>query len=130
MFQEEKITEALDKPALRKLSKKIHRESAIAQLMNAYLEEEIVKGVPDENDKIKQDMARLTSVLGLVLNGSGKRYLDPVYDPNTTHEERLLAMTKFLMAMKNRMDRLDRVLYKRYEKLFAFCKEHKIKLKV
>ena len=128
MFQEEKITEALDKPALRKLSKKIHRESAIAQLMNAYHEEEIVKGVTDENDKIKRDMAKLTSVLELVLN-VGKHYLDPVYDPKTTTEERLLAMTKFLMAMKNRMDRVDKVIYKRYEKLFAFCKEHKIKLK-
>ncbi len=128
MFQEEKIIEALDKPALRKLNKKIHRESAIAQLMNAYHEEEIVKGVPDENNKITQDMAKLTSVLELVLN-VGKHYLDPVYDANTTHEEKLLAMTKFLMAMKNRMDRVDRVIYKRYEKLFAFCKEHKIKLK-
>jgi hypothetical protein len=130
MFQEEKIIEALDKPALRKLNKKIHRESAIAQLMNADLEEEIVKGVPDEINKIKQDMAKLTSVLELVLNvGKRKHYLDSVYDANTTHEEKLLAMTKFLMAMKNRMDRVDRVIYKRYEKLFAFCKEHKIKLK-
>ena len=128
MFQEEKITEALDKPALRMLVKKIHRESAIAQLMNAYLNEEIVNGVPDENDKIRQDMAKLTSVLRLTLN-AGKHYLDLVYNPNTTREERLLAMTKCLMAMKNRMDRLDRVLYKRYEKLFAFCKENKINLK-
>lgn len=132
MFHPETVTKPLTKKEIRKLNFDATEDCWFLILSRLFMDEVMREALPDEYKRLSKESNRITKHLTAIFDRHSKcmlKWFWPVRnDPTATRDDKLLALSKCMMAFSYEMKRYNDVLGKHFENVIKYCEENKIDL--
>ena len=123
MFSEQNITKAMSQKELMAFVRDMFEHDLLLDLLCVIKNEDIKTKFPEEHKRLESEWEKIHHVemyIGEVCARVMEKWFWPVYWNSKTKEDKLLAYTKMIMFRKNRMNRLNKVLYHRYKNIVDY----------
>lgn len=124
MFSEEKITVAKSRDELHNIMFS-YFNGAFFLLQLAYSEPKVREKFPEDVKRYQHEKKKINFVHWSIqkhCRNITQRFYDVMSNEKATNDERQLAATKWVIFMKNRLDRLDKVLEHRYKNIVDYAR--------
>lgn len=123
MFSEQNITKAMSQKELMAFVRDMFEHDLLLDLLCVIKNEDVKTKFPEEHKRLESEWEKIHHVemyIGEVCARVMEKWFWPVYWNSKTKEDKLLAYTKMIMFRKNRMNRLNKVLYHRYKNIVDY----------
>lgn len=124
MFSEQNITKAMSQKELMAFVRDMFEHDLLLDLLCVIKNEDVKAKFPEEHKRLESEWEKIHHVemyIGEVCARAMEKWFWPVYwNSSKTKEDKLLAYTKMIMFRKNRMNRLNKVLYHRFKNIVDY----------